>query len=87
MMVFGKGCDSHRNESVDKHMTSISELRLLIYIVLFRSHALLTQVTPPAGLSKQLSGLRFVFVMLSRVEQIFLMKEKKANGCKINYTF
>ncbi len=77
MMVFGKGCVSHRNESVDKHMPSISELRLLIYIV-FRSHALLTQVTPPAGLSKQLSGLRFVFVMLSRVEQMFLMKEKKS---------
>lgn len=58
--VWQRLCFSQERVCGHKHMTSISEVRLLIYIVLFRSHALLTQVTPPAGLSKQLSGLRSV---------------------------
>lgn len=51
---------------------------VLIYILLFRSHASLTL---------QDSANWFVFCQC--VEQIFLMKEekKKVNGCKINYTF
>lgn len=67
-----------------KHMTSISEL---IYIVLFRSHALLTQVTLLQDWANSCLASDLSYVMWSRVEQIFLMKEKKVNGCKINHTF
>lgn len=78
----------HRSGRTDLQYTQSQNYSDLIYIVLFRSRALLTLVTPPAGLSKQLSGLRFVFCYVElSAEQIFLMKEqnkKVNNGCKIN---
>lgn len=77
-------CDGvfHRSERTDTWHQS-----LLIYILLFRSHASLTPVTPPAGLSKPLSGLMIRLLSCWTNISYEREKEKKVNGCKINYTF